>query len=197
MRRTTMILVILLAWAGGAHAADSTGKSAVKGVGGLSCSRFVQEFEAQSPAAAQLVGWMMGYLSAYNQYADNTFDIASWEDTRILGTFLNANCKRFPDIAFAKAVQLMVQALHPNRVVEADELLVASAGDQKTRIYKGTLMRVQQKLTELELYKGSIDGTYGDKTRFAITEFQQSRGLNVTGIPDQVTLLNLLRGKES
>jgi peptidoglycan hydrolase-like protein with peptidoglycan-binding domain len=91
----------------------------------------------------------------------------------------------------------MVQALDPNRVIEADELLVVSAGDQKTRIYKGALMRVQKKLAELEFYKGSIDGTYSDKTRFAITEFQQSRGLNITGIPDQVTLLNLLRGKES
>ncbi|WP_008312468.1 peptidoglycan-binding protein [Leptolyngbya sp. PCC 6406] len=46
---------------------------------------------------------------------------------------------------------------------------------------------VQQRLTELGHYTGPVDGLYGDETRAAISDFQQSMGLARTGILDPLT----------
>ncbi len=46
---------------------------------------------------------------------------------------------------------------------------------------------VQQRLTELGHYAGPVDGLYGDETRTAISDFQQSMGLARTGILDPLT----------
>ena len=51
--------------------------------------------------------------------------------------------------------------------------------------------RIQQKLRELGLYSGSIDGIYGTATQKAIRQFQKNCGLTVDGIAGRKTLLYL------
>ena len=41
---------------------------------------------------------------------------------------------------------------------------------------------VQQKLKELGVYKGSVDGVYGAGTRNAVIKFQKSRVLTADGV---------------
>ena len=47
---------------------------------------------------------------------------------------------------------------------------------------------VQKALSELGLYRGKIDGISGTRTRAAITAYEQSQGLPVTGQPSPVLL---------
>lgn len=51
--------------------------------------------------------------------------------------------------------------------------------------------RIQQKLRELGLYSGSVDGIYGTATQKAIRQFQKNCGLTVDGIAGRKTLLYL------
>jgi peptidoglycan hydrolase-like protein with peptidoglycan-binding domain len=46
---------------------------------------------------------------------------------------------------------------------------------------------VQQKLTDAGLYHGRMDGVWGPGTAAAVTKFQQSKGLTVSGKLDSAT----------
>ena len=57
---------------------------------------------------------------------------------------------------------------------------------------KGSIVvQAQRKLKRLGIYKGSIDGSFGPRTRSALKQFQKSRGLPVTLLPDRQTIKNL------
>jgi peptidoglycan hydrolase-like protein with peptidoglycan-binding domain len=47
---------------------------------------------------------------------------------------------------------------------------------------------VQDELRDLGLYDGKQDGSYGEKTKLAVQEFQKAAGLPATGITDKKTL---------
>lgn len=51
--------------------------------------------------------------------------------------------------------------------------------------------QIQQKLKELGLYSGSVDGIYGTATQKAVRQFQKNCGLTVDGIAGRKTLLYL------
>jgi peptidoglycan hydrolase-like protein with peptidoglycan-binding domain len=55
----------------------------------------------------------------------------------------------------------------------------------------------QQKLKDLDLYAGSIDGINGTNTKNAIKEFQRKAGLSVDGVLGPNTLAALEKGAES
>ena len=55
----------------------------------------------------------------------------------------------------------------------------------------------QQKLKELNLYSGAIDGINGANTKNAIKEFQKKAGLSVDGVLGPNTLAALEKGAES
>ena len=55
----------------------------------------------------------------------------------------------------------------------------------------------QQKLKELDLYFGSIDGVNGRNTKNAIKEFQKKAGLTVDGVLGPITLAALEKGAEA
>jgi len=50
---------------------------------------------------------------------------------------------------------------------------------------------VQQKLQQLELYKGEPTSSFDDATKEAVTKFQTANGLDATGVVDKATLLKL------
>lgn len=50
---------------------------------------------------------------------------------------------------------------------------------------------IQQKLSSLGYYKGSIDGIYGSATKAAVTSFQRNCGITADGICGKTTLLYL------
>lgn len=51
--------------------------------------------------------------------------------------------------------------------------------------------QIQQKLRELGLYSGSVDGVYGTATQKAVRQFQKNCGLTVDGVAGPKTLLYL------
>lgn len=193
MNRILVAIACLGFFASSALAATTDEKYVIKGAGNGTCERFVTEREAQSQAYALFGGWLAGYITAYNQLTDKTFDIAPWQNLDLLAAFLDNFCRHNPDLAFVSAVGAMISALQPTRLRTASEKIEAAAGDDRVTLFRNVLRDVQIRLTDLGHYQRGADGLYGEGTRRALKEYQQSKALPPTGVPDQRTLFELYR----
>ena len=70
------------------------------------------------------------------------------------------------------------------------------AGQATQTAVRNAVIRLQVDLNKLGYATGSADGSYGAKTRAAVSEFQSDRGLKATGVMDAATWgkLNALSG---
>jgi hypothetical protein len=194
MRRSAAIALLGALMAPGlAAGADADGRFAIKGAGVTTCERFVKEREAGSTAYLQYAGWVMGYVSAVNTLEEDTFDIAPWEGTDLLLAILAANCAEHPEAPFAAAVQGMVESLHRDRLQETSQPVRFKVGEREFALYETIVRRMQERLKGLGHYASTVDGDYGPGTQAAVKAFQESIGLEATGMPDPVTMTKLLR----
>lgn len=180
---------------GTAQAADSAGKFAVKGAGVTLCGHFTQQVEEKKPEFYAYAGWIEGYLTAINGYQRETFDIAPWQNTKLLALMLAQHCRKNPEESFAIAVRRMTQALFPQRLANQSELVVARNGDQGIRLYKAIVERVQLSLQDRGLFNGEPNGNYDTATRDAVLAFQEKEKLAQSGLPDAATLLKLFNSQ--
>ena len=193
MKRILVAIACLGLLASSALAATTDEKYVIKGAGNGTCERFVAEREAQSQAYALFGGWLAGYITAYNQFTDETFDIAPWQNLDLLAAFLDNFCRQNPDLAFVSAVGAMISALQPTRLRTASEKIEAAVGDERITLFRNVLRDIQIRLTDLGHYQGAADGLYGEGTRRALEAYQQVKALPLTGLPDQRTLFELYR----
>ncbi|RDE19790.1 peptidoglycan-binding protein [Motiliproteus coralliicola] len=180
-----------------ATAADSQGRFAVRNAGMVSCEKFIEEKSKNSPTFNLYMGWIDGYLSAANQFTDETFDLVPWGNTPFLAALLENHCNKNLNQRFYIAVNMLAGTLLEQRLTEHSDLVVAANENQKTYIYKQVLKQVQQQLKQSQLYRGSIDGIFGNTTVAALEDYQRAQGIKVTGLPDQVTLYKLLRSRSA
>lgn len=176
-----------------AVAEDESGTFAVEGIGQTRCSDYVQAREKRGQRYFNYGGWIDGYLTAYNHHTADTYDITPFENIDLLATVLGRFCQRHPEVPFFQAIASMVEELKPHRLRERGEPVTVEADGKEVTVYRIVIARVQDALSTSGYYDGAIDGAYGPKTREAIEAFQADRGLPQTGLPDQVTLLRLLR----
>ncbi|TVR95380.1 MAG: peptidoglycan-binding protein [Rhodospirillales bacterium] len=177
-----------------ASAADPDGRFAPRGIGPVTCTQFLQALDERQENVFFAAGWLEGYLTAINQFLDDTFDIAPWQDTDTILNLVRNNCERNPDQRMFAIVNSMVEFLSDQRLTRASDRTMVEHGEQRTLIYRAVLRDVQQELINKGLLDGSADGQFGAKTRAAIEQFQQEQNIAVTGIPDQMTLWLLLGG---
>lgn len=187
-----MCLGLLLA-SPGAQGADSDGRFAIKGAGLASCQDYASARAEQSQLVYSLLGWLDGYLTAYNQLSPNTFDVAAWESTDLFARILDSHCEKHPDDRFFTVARAIVAQIADQRLQKNSPLIPVQRGEQGLLIYQETLRRVQEKLSGRGHYAGEIDGQFGDQTRTALEAFQAEQGLAVSGLPDQATLWKLFR----
>jgi hypothetical protein len=178
--------------AGPAGAADAEGRFAVKGAGGATCQDFVTAREQQDNRFYYIGGWIEGYITGANRYEDGTYDIAPWQSLDLLIALIGNFCEGNPDRALHEVTAALVDRLKPRRMTQAEQRTAVGSGDQQVRVYPTILRRAQEALRRAGHYDGAIDGKYGPNTRGALRSYQQANGLEVTGLPDQRTLYNLL-----
>jgi peptidoglycan hydrolase-like protein with peptidoglycan-binding domain len=178
------------------HAADAEGYFAYKGVGNRSCGDFLVARKKGDAALLRYVGWVEGFLSAGNLYESGTFDIAPWQTQDFMISVLALNCRPDPSVPFHRAVSTMMQSFHPARLTERSEVLLLDTGQGPMPLYSEVLQRVRQRLVTLgKLQPGDAENEpaamLGDATRKALEDFQNERGLPVTGMPGIQTLAYL------
>lgn len=178
-----------------ALAASDTGDFAIEGVGAARCSDFVDAAKQKNNMFWNMGGWIDGFLSAYNSYQEDTFDVTAFapnQSTDLIANFVGRHCQQNPDHRFGMVVKSLVDRLHDMRLREKSEVKQIEVDGQTYPVYEAMLRRAQEKLKEKGFYNGAIDGKYGPGTRSALTAFQEQQGMPTSGAPDQPTLLQLM-----
>ena len=63
--------------------------------------------------------WILGYITAYNYQAPDTYDVRGQTDTSGILLWLENYCKQTPLTDFAVAMELLTDELYPNRIRKA------------------------------------------------------------------------------
>jgi hypothetical protein len=192
MRRFAIPMLVALVAPMSAFAADSQGRFAVEGVGRATCADYLKAAAEKGPVYYSIGGWIEGYLSATNALTPDTYDITPWQQTDLFAALLQTHCQTSPTVNIILVIRGMVNSLMDGRLHEPSPLKPVDLGGRQAYLYDTTLRRIQQALTDGSFYQGGVDGDYGPGTKAAMAAFQRSAGLEATGLPDQVTLFQLL-----
>ena len=98
-------------------AADAQNKYKLRGLGALTCSKYLDERRTDIKGTSRYADWLTGYLTAYNFYQPQTFDIAPNHDANGLLTFLDLYCSKNQKQLIGQAAQAFVKAVHQKRQV--------------------------------------------------------------------------------
>jgi len=188
-----LALCVLLAHPALGWAADEGGRYAMKGAGLLPCGVFVSERDQGSKAYYLIGGWIEGYVSAYNRFANGTFDVLAFETSELLLAVIEEHCRSHPNDSLHGVLDGMLAKLAAQRIRTESPRVEILEGDRRTRLYRETVGRMQAELARRGLYRGEVDGRFDDETRSAVIAFQSDLGFETTGFPDQATLWRLLR----
>ena len=195
MKRILLVLLALSVLPIPVLASDESGRSAVRGVGRFTCERFLEARDEKGREFLMAGGFVDGYLTAVNQYNPDVFAIAPWQSTGLLVDWLAAHCAKAPETPFVRAVSAMARSLGPLRLKEFSEVIEARVGENSIIVYQETMRQVQERLTELGHYTGTVDGLFGPATQDALEKYQAANNLTPTGLPDQVTLLRIYHAR--
>lgn len=184
--------IVALAFSSGTLAADSEGRFMVKGAGTAPCSQFLAAQQARNSEFVSFAGWVDGYLTHANQRESTTFDIAPWQGTELLLAAISGKCRKDPALSFHQAVYQVVEGMAPGRLQVKSEVVTARSGEQSVVLYREVVLRLQQRLRLRGFLDRDPTGDFDSATAEAVRAFQASRNLPPSGLPDQVTLANLL-----
>ncbi|GEQ99028.1 hypothetical protein JCM17844_26650 [Iodidimonas gelatinilytica] len=174
-----------------AWGADTNERFAVEGGGAQACSLFLEAERDRKEQYTYYIGWVQGYLTALNRFQDDTFDMVPWQNTQFLTLALISFCKDNQDTPLFRATDYLSLVMSEQRLRSESKSLVLGQSDSSIIIYQEILRRAQAKLIQGGFLEGTADGTFGPKTRLALEAFQKSKEIEVTGLPDQVTLFHL------
>ena len=196
VKLTTIIFILLSLIIANPAMSKSTkaaeAQYAVKGAGLASCEKFSAAHKQRSSDYFLYAGWLEGYLSGFNQNQAATYDIAPWQTLELMLGMLNAHCLKKPDDPYFTAVNRLLSVMFPHRLESNDKLLKIKQGTKGQIIYQQTLVKVQAKLKEAGLYFQEPNGEYDQTSVDALINFQKSKKIPVTGMPDVNTLYALL-----
>lgn len=99
----------------------------------------------------------------------------------------------FPDGVFVDEAQAQIDVLQ-TAADQGDDLALWQSTEESLGLNTSARRLVEQKLDQLGLRPGNVDGTIDGRTRRALRRFQESRGLVPTGYLDQTTTVALLAG---
>lgn len=175
-----------------AHSATTDGAFAVRGAGVIDCKTFLMEREKRSRAYLMMGGWIDGYLTGINQYAQDTYDATSFESTELFAQIVADHCKTHPDDRLFEIMNSIIRQKWKDRTVEQTPFVTVTVEGRSTRLYRTTVERVQRRLAEKGFLKSKPSGDFDDATVRAIASFQKTlAGYKATGFPDEATLFML------
>src|SRR5216684_3888276 len=85
---------------------------AVLGQGNISCNSWIEGRSDNNPLAATRTAWVLGFITAFNQYAAKPQrDVSGGKDTEVLMARIDDHCKRHPLDNLYKASAALVDQL--------------------------------------------------------------------------------------
>jgi hypothetical protein len=81
----------------------------VLGQGNLSCSSWIERRAGDALDAATMTAWVLGYITAFNQYvSDPQGDISTGQNTKELTAWIDDYCRRNPADNFYNASAALI-----------------------------------------------------------------------------------------
>ncbi len=117
MKLIMVLVLVLLVMPTGSYGMDSNNRYVIRGMGGHSCAEYNQTWRNPS-SRSPFWNWVGGYVTAYNRWRSNTYDIMSKRDIDSLRGWLDNYCKENPHKSFEDAVGALMSELHPKRLKE-------------------------------------------------------------------------------
>jgi len=117
MKLIMVLVLVLLVMPTGSYGMDSNNRYVIRGMGGHSCAEYNQTWRNPS-SRSPFWNWVGGYVTAYNRWRSNTYDIMTNRDLDSLRGWLDNYCKENPHKSFADAVGALMSELHPKRLKE-------------------------------------------------------------------------------
>ena len=114
MKRTAVLLVGLVL-AGSVLAVDENGAYGIMGIGNDRCGEYVSKVDEHKGIDALFTSWLNGYMTAFNRYVSNTFNIKGNSDVADLRKWLYGYCQENPSKYFEDATSALIAKLYPNR----------------------------------------------------------------------------------
>ncbi|MFC5522323.1 hypothetical protein [Polaromonas jejuensis] len=117
--KTAMLFPVLVLCVLGAEAraSDQAGKYSVRG--SISCAQFLNEQKINSGAHTSHLGYVAGYLSAYNLQTPGTYDILGGADFDGAILWIKNYCDRQPLETVGHALMDLTAELFPKRLQKA------------------------------------------------------------------------------
>lgn len=179
---------------GGADAATGDGQFAARGWGAQTCGSLVQAIESSSREAVgvQLTSWITGYISYANRQEEGIFDKMPILDNAGIATIVARICSNNPESYVEPVMWNVLNTLSDGATTEVSEAQTIEYAGNRVTIRTDVLRSAQEFLERNDyLSAGSSDGVYGSQTRNALSTFQEENELDVTGVPDALTLFVL------
>jgi hypothetical protein len=93
---------------------QATAAEAVLGHGNVSCVSWIESRGGDNPLAATRTAWVLGFLTAFNQYGSKPGgDVSGGKDTEVLMARIDDHCKGHPLDNLYNASAALVDELRP------------------------------------------------------------------------------------
>ena len=106
-------------------------------------------------------------------------------------------CKNSPEDTFLISIIKVLRFVNPTSLGSESKLIKVTVEEQSLYLYQSTVELIQKKLSDLKYLDVYKAGDFNKQSISALRKFQKKNKLDITGFPDQNTLLKLLLGRES
>jgi len=176
-----------------AFASDPSGHFALHGVGAQTCAQYLDEVKKNDTSTNNLIlSWMMGYMTARNRLAANTYDVTPAMPGEAIMQMTNNICQKSPDARVETAMDALFKGLAPARVTVDSPFLDLQSGDARFKVRRETFIAVQDALRKKKLYTGRTEDKMTPAIEAALKAYQKDQKLPENGLPDAPTVIRLL-----
>lgn len=187
----SLILFLILTPSIG-YSSDKNNTYAIEGAGIASCSKFIETANTKDKHYYIYGGWVEGYLTATNQYQEETFDLTPWQSTQLILKIIESICLNNPKAKFHQVLNNLVPELSKQRIDIGGKFIDIN-GKRKYIFQEEVILRMKKALTQKQLFSGDYSTEYNDELINAVIKFQKKINQKATGLPDQTTLFELFK----
>lgn len=184
--------VCLLGAAGGLGAQDmppaaSIRPYAVDGPGAMRCADFTAKAD-DAETTREVAIWLAGYLTAFQRLMPNVYDLTPWQGPGVLVGLLQGYCEANDQARVEQGASKLIGDLAPKAIRGAAKRVTLGTGDKVVVLYAPVVAEIRERLAAA----GHPPGPTEADLAAALAAYQAEKGLAVTGLADQATLVILL-----
>lgn len=178
---------------------ESTSTFVIKGAGIKKCSAFTALVDSKNDDVKLYAGWLEGYLTAINEQNSEIYDITEFQSTSFFLRQIYKYCEQNEADNFYTVAKSIVDAIRNRSVTHKSKLIFIKYKNNGLFIYDSVLIKAKKELARLGylLQHRANSSKIEAEEISSIKGFQKYKGIPVTGLPDEATLMELFYSNKS